>query len=192
MYLHWKVPSFLSRISIGTGFRSTSRQLTLSVALPAFLASTVNSVHLFWTKSFAFRVRNLNIYLWCFCFLRFLIIGGEKVNECILFEQFLWHMVFQFQQQHLHKIQLYADFAVDDAVATVVVPDDYYKLKSLSCYNRRTMFLGLFSLQQPITCYHTLKNMSFVNSNRFFFSKMCKNRLHKDLFFMLNSQELKL
>lgn len=49
MYLHWKVPSFLSRTSIGTGFRSTSRQLTLSEALPAFLASTVNSVHLFWT-----------------------------------------------------------------------------------------------------------------------------------------------
>lgn len=49
MYLHWKVPSFLSRTSIGTGFRSTSRQLTLSEALPAFLTSTVNSVHLFWT-----------------------------------------------------------------------------------------------------------------------------------------------
>lgn len=49
MYLHWNVPSFLSRTSIGTGFRSTSRQLTLSEALPAFLASTVNSVHLFWT-----------------------------------------------------------------------------------------------------------------------------------------------
>lgn len=40
-----------------------------------------------------------------------------------------------------------ADFAVDDVVATFVVTDDYSKLKSISCYNRRTMLLEFFSLK---------------------------------------------
>ena len=49
MYLQEYVPSLLSLIWTSTGLRSTSKHVMWSAAFPAFLASTVNSAHLFRT-----------------------------------------------------------------------------------------------------------------------------------------------